>query len=61
MSCPQIWNIKQEKVGSRLAKLNDNKGDRDLKQEKEKKAKKTFFVGRTTRKFCSGGRQNEKC
>ena len=47
MSCPQIWSIEQgkhrekEKVGGRLAKLNEKKGDRE-------KTKETFFVGRTT-------------
>ena len=36
MSCPQIWNIEQEKhrekekVGGRPAKLNEKKRDRDL-------------------------------
>ena len=45
MSCPQIWNIEQEKnreknkVGGRPAKPNDKKGDRDLKKTKE-----TFFL-----------------
>ena len=39
LSCPQIWNIEQEKdrekekVGDRPAKLNEKKGDRDLEQE----------------------------
>ena len=39
LSCPQIWNIEQEKdrekeeVGGRPAKLNKKKGDRDLKRE----------------------------
>ena len=53
MSCPQIWNIEQEKdrgkerVGGRPAKLNEKKGDRDLERER-KKTKETFFVGRTT-------------
>ena len=52
LSCPQICNTEQEKdrekekVGGRLAKLNEKKGDRDL--EREKKPKETFFVGRTT-------------
>ena len=38
MSCPQIWNIEQEKdpekekVGGRPAKLNEKKGDRDLER-----------------------------
>ena len=45
LSCPQIWNIEQEKdrkkekVGGRPAKLNEKKGDRDLER---------VFVGRTT-------------
>ena len=48
LSCPQIWNIEQEKdrgkekVGGRLAKLKEKKGDRDL--EREKKPKETFFL-----------------
>ena len=39
MSCPQIWNIEQEKdrekekVGRRPGKLNEKKGDRDLERE----------------------------
>ena len=39
MSCPQIWNIDQEKhrekeeVGGSPAKLNEKKGDRDLERE----------------------------
>ena len=41
LSCPQIWNIEQEKdrarekekVGSRPAKLNEKKGYRDLERE----------------------------
>ena len=42
MSCPQIWNIEQEKdrekekAGSRLAKLNEKKGDRGLEREIKK-------------------------
>ena len=32
-SCPQIWNIEQEKVGGRPARLNEKKGNRDLEQE----------------------------
>ena len=59
MSCSQIWNIEQEKgrekekVGGRPANLNEKKGDRDLQPE-IKKQRRQFFVGRTTRKFCSG-------
>ena len=39
LSCPQIWNIEQEKdreknkVGGRPAKLDKKKGDRDLERE----------------------------
>ena len=39
MSCPQIWNIEQEKdrekekVSGRPAKLNEKNGDRDLERE----------------------------
>ena len=39
MSCPQIWNIEQEKdreeekVAGRPAKLNEKKGDRDRERE----------------------------
>ena len=33
LSCPQIWNIGLEKVGGRPAKLNEEKGDRDLQRE----------------------------
>ena len=38
LSCPQIWNIEQDKdrgkeeVGGRPAKLNEIKGDRDLER-----------------------------
>ena len=52
MSCPQIWNIEQEKdrekekEGRRPGKLNEKKGDRDLERE-IKKTKETFYVGRT--------------
>ena len=48
MSCPQIWNIEQEKdrekekVGGRLAELNEKKGDGDL--EREIKTKEAFFL-----------------
>ena len=60
LSCPQIWNIEQEKdrekekVGGRSAKLNERKGDRDLEQRDKKQRRHNFFVGRTTWKLCSG-------
>ena len=65
LSCPQIWNIEQEKdrekekVGGRPAKLNEKKGDRGLVREKENKGD-IFFVGRTTGKFCSCGDKMRK-
>ena len=43
MSCPQIWNIEQEKdrekdkLGGRLGKLNGKKGDGDIEREIESK------------------------
>ena len=48
LSCPQIWNIGQEKdreiekVGGRPAKLKEKKGDRDL--EREIKIKGDIFL-----------------
>ena len=51
LSCPQIWNIEQEKdreiekISGRSAKLNEKKGDRD--PEREIKKGDNFFVGRT--------------
>ena len=56
MSCPQIWNIEQEKdrekdkVGGRPAKPNDKKGDRDLKRE-IKKTKEIFFYWKNNMKI----------
>ena len=50
MSCPQIWNIEQEKdrekekVGSRPAKLNNKKGDRDLECEIKKNKGAIFLL-----------------
>ena len=50
MSCPQIWNIEQEKdrekekVGGRPAKLNEKKGDRDLEREIKKQRRHLFSL-----------------
>ena len=50
MSCPQIWNIEQEKdrekekVGGRPAKLNEKKGDRDLEREIKKQRRHLFLL-----------------
>ena len=58
-SCPQIWNIElkkdreKEKVGDRPAKLNEKKGNRNLERDIKNKGD-SFFVGKTTWKFCSG-------
>ena len=55
LSCPQIWNIEQEKdrekekVGDRPAKLNEKKSNREL--EGEKKAKETFFCWKNNMKI----------
>ena len=49
MSCPQIWNIEQEKdrekekVGGRPAKFNENRGDRNLELEIKNKGD-IFFL-----------------
>ena len=50
MSCPQIWNIEQEKdrekekVGGRPAKLNEKKGDRGLEREIKNKGDILFLL-----------------
>ena len=55
-SCPQIWNIEQEKdrernkVGGRPAEPNDKKGDRDLERE-IKKTKEIFFYWKNNMKI----------
>ena len=38
----------KEKVGSRQAKLNEKKGDRDLEREIKNRERRHFLVGRTT-------------
>ena len=51
LSCPQIWNIEQEKdrerekVDGRPAKLNEKKDDRDLEREIKNRRR---HVARTT-------------
>ena len=39
--------LRKEKLGSRPAKLNEKKGERDLERE-TKTQRRYFFVGRTT-------------
>ena len=52
LSCPQIWNIEQEKdrekekVGGRPVKLNEKNGDRDLERE-IKKREDIFLLEKT--------------
>ena len=57
MSCPQVWNIEQEKdrekekVGGRPAKLNEKTEGRQRSRARDKKTKTKeilFFVGKTT-------------
>ena len=49
MSCPHIWNIEKakdrenEKVGDRLAKLNEKKSDKELEREIKKNQKGDEF------------------
>ena len=50
MSCPQIWDIEQEKdrekekASGRPAKLNEKKGGRDLGREIKKKKGGIFLL-----------------
>ena len=61
MSCPQIWNIEQEKdrekekVGGRPAKLNEKKGDRDLEREMKTEGDIFFCWKNNMKILCSGG------
>ena len=49
-SCPQIWNIEQEKdsekekIGGRPAKLNEKKGDRGLERERNNNKGYNFLL-----------------
>ena len=62
MSCPQIWNIEQEKdrekekVGGRPAKLNEKKGDRDLERE-IKKQRRHFLLEEQHKDFMAAVRK----
>ena len=55
MSCPQIWNIEQEKdrekekVGDRPAKFNEKKSEREL--QRDIKNKGDIFVAATKMKM----------
>jgi len=50
LSCPQI-----RKIGKEKDRDKEKVGGRPPKHNEKKKTKETFFVGRTTRKFCSAG------
>ena len=53
MSCPQIWNIEKEKVGRQASEAQQKKRAR----AREKKTKKTLFVGGTTWNFVAAVRK----
>ena len=56
LECRTRESQRKEKVGGRPAKLNEKKGrQRSRARDKKKGQRRHFFVGRTTRKFCSGG------
>ena len=44
MSCPQIWNIEQEKVGGRPATLNEKRGDTRRSRARDKKKQKKTCI-----------------
>ena len=59
MSCPQIWNIDQEKDRKKEKKRQASETQREKGRRRsrasDKKQRRNFFVGRTTWKFCSSG------
>ena len=59
MSCPQIWNVEQEKdrkkEKKRQASETRREKGRQRSRAREKKQRKLSLVGRATRKFCSSG------
>ena len=59
LSCPQIWNVEQEKYRERESKGQAIETQREKVRQRskvrdKKRTKETFFVGRTTLKLCSG-------
>ena len=61
LSCPQIWNIEQEKdrgrkreSGRQASEAQREKGRQGIRA-RDKKQRRHSFLGRTTGKFCSGG------
>ena len=68
LSCPQIWNIEQEKdrekekVGGRPAKLNEKKGGRNLEREIKNKGDIFLLLEEQHENFVTAdGWENEKC
>ena len=68
LSCPQIWNIEQEKdrgkenVGGRPAKLNVKKSDRVLELELSEEQHETFVtaVRKREKLAATNARENER-
>ena len=68
LSCPQIWNIEQEKdrgkenVGGRPAKLNEKKSDRVLELELLEEQHETFVtaVRKREKLAATNARENER-
>ena len=68
LSCPQIWNIEQEKdrgkenVGGRPAKLNEKKSDRVLELELLEEQHETFATAVRKREMlaATNARENER-
>ena len=56
LECRERKRNRKEKVGDRLAELNEKKSDREL-EARDKKTKETNFVGRTT--WYTGGEKYE--
>ena len=65
MSCPQIWNIEQEKdrenekVGDRLEKLNEKKSDKELDREIKKKIRRRISLEEQNENFIPAVRKWE--
>ena len=57
LSCPQVWSIEQEterESREQVSEAQREKGEQ-RSRAKDRKQMKHFFVGRTTKKFCSAG------
>ena len=54
---PNFEDRENEKVGAKLAKLNEKKSDRELARARDIHTKEANFVGRTTWKVHSGAKK----